>query len=309
MSTQAKGIMAALVACVLWGLSSLVYFQLSNVQATEIVAHRTVWSFILIAIFCVYTHRISATITAFKSIKTLAILSFTSLLVAANWLGFIWAVQTGHGIEASLGYYMIPLLNAVFGVCFLSERLSKDKSFALILATIGVLVLGFGIGVPPWFALFLSSIFSLYGLIRKIVDIGPITGTFVENILMLPIGVAWLYLAHNYGLKDFSAAAPGAFGTDWSTSILLISTGVFTGLPLILFTYASRTLGLTTTGLFFYLNPTIQLVVAVLAFNEVLTIWHAIALPLIWFGLLIVTITSLKNRKKNKGKEVKVTVG
>lgn len=305
MSVSLKGILAAIIACVLWGLSSLLYFRLSDVQATEILAHRTVWSFVLIAIFCLYTHRIKATIETFSSKKTMLLLCLSSLFVAVNWLGFIWAVQTGHGIEASLGYYIMPLINAAFGILFLSEKLSKDKLVAIIFAALGVLVLAFGLGVAPWFAILVSCSFSTYSLIRKLTDVGPITGTFVENILMLPIAVVWLYFVHTYSLKDFSPAEPAAFGRDLTTSLLLVLTGIFTGLPLILYTYASRAIGLTTTGLFFYINPTLQLVVAILAFNEHLTIAHMIALPLIWTGLLLVSVTSIaKMRKARQDKKI-----
>ncbi len=296
-----KGVIAITIACIVWGLSGILFNELSNVQPSEIVAHRGIWGALVLLIYCLKTNRIKPTIDIVKTPINLIWLFASAFLIALNWIGFVWATQKGHAISASLGYYILPLINIVFGALFLGEKINKIKLISISLAFIGVIILSFGLGVPPWVALFLSTSFSFYSLIRRLVSVRPVIGTFVEFLIIVPFAVIWLIGAHFFNWQGFTDTPPGAFGSDLKTTLLLISTG-FLVIPLILYTYATRAIGMTNTGLFFYLNPTLQLVVAATFFAEKITKYHIIALFFIWLGLVVISVYSIRQSNKSKSK-------
>ncbi len=297
-SNYTKGILAAIVSCTIWGLSGVLYFYLKDVQPTEIIAHRAIWGFVVIIIFCYFTNRINDYLCVLRNKKTTFLLLLSSIFVSINWLVFVWAVQRGFGVSASLGYYIMPLLNVIFGVLFLSEKIDKIKIISISIAAIGVMILAIGLGTPPWVALFLAISFSTYSLIRKIIQVCPILGTLVEFTILLIPAFIWLFGVHMFNWQGFTDISPAAFGRDLKTTLLLISSGIF-ALPLILYTYAAKEIGLSTTGLFFYLNPTIQLIVAGTLLAEDITIYHYISLSLIWLALIIISIHSFTRPKNN----------
>ncbi|MBW0157412.1 EamA family transporter RarD [Sedimentimonas flavescens] len=291
MRDQVKGFWALLFACVVWGLSGLYYKQLAAVPPLEVLAHRTLWSLVFFGAVLTMQGRLRAVGLALRG-RNLLILLLSAIMISTNWFGFIWSVQNGRALEASLGYYIFPLVAVGLGVVVMREAMTRAQALAVMIAASAVLYLTWGIGAPPWMALMLAGTFGAYGLIKKRLDVGPVVSVTAEVFLLAPLALA-LLLGLHYG---WAGAAPGsgAFGSDWGTSLLLAFSGVLTGGPLILFSYAARRVRMATLGLVQYLNPTLQLSVAVIAFHEPITQWHAVALPMIWLALAIYSLTLLR---------------
>jgi chloramphenicol-sensitive protein RarD len=206
--------------------------------------------------------------------------------IAINWFLFIWAVNTGHIIETSLGYFMTPLVNVLFGAIFLRERLTRWQFVSVLLATVGVLHLTFGYGRFPWIALSLCFSFGLYGLLRKKSGTRAIPGLFFETIALAPFAAAYLLILHRKGMLAFGPQ-------NLSLSFLLLISGVVTGLPLVWFGYAARNLRLTTVGFLQYLAPTCSFFLGVFLYHETFTRAHLITFAMIWIALAIFTIEAI----------------
>lgn len=286
MKNPPLSILSILAASTIWGLSGLFYKALAHVPPLEVLAHRTLWSLLLFGIILAFRGRLGAVLTTLKSPRTVAALALAAIMISLNWGGYISSIQFGHALEASLGYYFFPLMVVLLSALFLSERFSKGQGAALALMGLAVATLTFGLGAPPWIALFLASTFGIYALIKKQVNAGPMVSVFIEVLLLSPLAAVWLYGAHAYGWSTV-ARPSGWFGTSTQDTILLILTGPMTAGPLILFSYAAQKVRLSTVGLIQYLNPTLQFAVAALVFAEPVTQWHAIALPLIWAALAL----------------------
>lgn len=272
----------AIAAYGVWGIVPIYWKWLERVDALEILAHRVAWSVVFLAIVLTALRRwalVGAVIGSWKSVRVLLI---TTVLISANWGLFIWAVDEGHLLEASLGYFINPLVNVALGMAFLRERLDRAQLGAVSLAGVGVLWLTVSLGVPPWVALTLAFTFGAYGLLRKTAPAGPLVGLFVETLLCAPIAIGYLALR--------ASAAEGALGRHGAVfDVLLVSTGVVTALPLLWFTSAARRLPLSTLGLFQYVAPTLQFLIAVLVFGEAFSAAHAVAFGCIWTALAIYT--------------------
>ena len=211
----------------------------------------------------------------------MAIVAFAALMISCNWFVFISSIQTGHAIEASMGYYTFPLASVLMGAIFFRERLGPAQAAAVALAAIAVVVLAAGLGVAPWIPIIVAATFALYGVAKKWLTVGPVVSVTAEVMLLSPIAAVLLWQAHHAGT--------GHYGTDIPTSLLLMFSGLLTGTPLILFSYAARRLTMATVGLLQYINPSLQFLCATLIFREVFSIWHAIAFGLIWTALAIYT--------------------
>jgi chloramphenicol-sensitive protein RarD len=198
-------------------------------------------------------------------------------------------VQTGRATEASIGYYIFPLVSVLFGALFFSERLGRAQLLAVGLAALAVVLLTLGLGVAPWVALIISVTFGLYGSAKKVLEAGPVVSVTAEVLVLAPIAVVVLWFAHSGG--------QGAFATDPATTLLLMGAGPLTAAPLILFSFAARRARMATIGLVQYLNPTLQFLVATVIFAEVFTPWHAMALGLIWVALSIYSVSSLRQAR------------
>ena len=209
------------------------------------------------------------------------------MLIALNWLVFIRAVQIGHALEASLGYYVFPLFAVALGYLMLGERFSPVQAVAIGLAALAVVILGVGLRAAPGTALILASSFAAYGLIKGRVRLGPVVSVLVETALLTPLALVWLWGMHAGAWSDLGGRSGGLFGRDLWTSAWLAAAGPLTGIPLMLFSYAARRIPYATLGLVQYLNPTLQFAIAVALFGEPFTPWHAIAFPLIWFALAL----------------------
>ena len=281
---RGRGFAAALGAYGAWGLFPLYFKALRQVPALEILAHRIVWSAVFLAVLVTVTGRTGELRGSFPPGRRLVYVAST-LLIAANWLIFIWAVNVGHVLEASLGYFINPLVNVLLGVVFLRESLSRRQLGAVSLAALGVLALVARVGHVPWISLSLAATFGLYGLVRKRAHIPPVTGLLIETLVLAPVALGYLALL---GIEG-----SGAFGHGTLTTALLASAGVVTAVPLIGFAVGVRALRYSTVGLIQYVTPTGQFLLAVLLYREPFTSAHALAFGCIWASLALYSYDAL----------------
>ncbi|MFQ5439693.1 MAG: EamA family transporter RarD, partial [Paracoccaceae bacterium] len=231
--------------------------------------------------------RIGELTRVLRARRTLVLVGLAGLFISLNWFIFILAVQIGLTVEASLGYYIFPLVAVVLGLVAFGERLDRMQALAVLLAGAGVVVLTLGLGAAPVISLILSLSFGIYGLIKKYLDVGPVVSVTGEVAVLLPLAVIWLTGVHFLGWNGVSGREGAYFGADPGVSLLLVFSGVITAGPLILFAFAARRLRMATVGLIQYLNPSLQFLVAVLWFRETFTIWHALCFATIWVALAI----------------------
>ncbi len=276
--------MYAFLAYGSWGLIPIYWKQLYFSSALEILVHRIFWSMLFLFVLLAGQKRLYEILELFKSPKYIWLLFFTAFLLACNWYVYIFAVNTDQVIEASLGYYINPLFNAVMGFIFLRERLNLMQSIALGLASLGVLNYLLDFGSLPWIAVSLSFTFALYGLLRKIIPVKPLVGLLVETVLLSPLAIIIILI----GMTDGS----GSFGKQSEINFLLIGAGLVTSLPLLFFVNAAKIIRYTTMGFFQYLSPSLNLVLGIFLYNEPFTQAHIVTFSLIWFGLLIFSINS-----------------
>jgi chloramphenicol-sensitive protein RarD len=279
MTPATKGILAMIGSCTIWGLSALIYKQLSHVPSIEILAHRSFWSFVFFAVLLGVQGRLGEVKASFSGTRNIIITVLAALMILANWFLFIWAIETERATQSSVGYYIYPLVSVVLGWALFSERLSRIQWAAIALAAFGVCVLTYGLGGAPWIALTLASTFAIYGLIKKQLSVGPVISVTAEVVLVAPFAALFLWLSWHNGT--------GAFGHDLTTTALLVLAGPLTAVPLILFSYAARRASMATIGLVGYLNPTLQFICAVVVFSEPFTKWHGTAFALIWTALAV----------------------
>ncbi|MFS2009531.1 EamA family transporter RarD [Azospirillum sp. CT11-132] len=279
---------AALASYLIWGLVNPVFFKsLGDVGAVEIVAHRVVWTVVLVGIGVLSTRGPAAVVAAVGSWRRLGILVVTTLLVTVNWTVFIWAVVNSRLVEASLGYFINPLVNVLLGVLFLHERLSRGRMLAVAIAAAGVGSLVVSYGTVPWVALSLALSFGFYALVRKKAAIDPVIGLLVETALLLPAALGYLLWL----------GGDGAFGHGWGESTLLVLAGPMTAVPLVLFMFGATRLTMTTLGLLQYVGPTGQLLLGVLVYGEAFTRNHAITFACIWVALAVFTADAVHSHR------------
>ena len=294
MSEWTKGFWAMIAVCVTWGLSPIFYHALAGVPVLEVLAHRTIWSLVFFLIVLGVQRRLSELARAITG-PWAGRVAAAALLVSTNWGVFIWAVQTGHVVQSSLGYYIYPLIAVLLGVAIFRERLGRVQAFAVALTVLAVALLTWGLGVAPWISLSLAVTMGLYGVVKKSLPLGPVLSVAAEVALLTPLALAWL-VAQGAGLVP--GAAPLAFGSSPGLTLLLVLSGVITAIPLVLFSYAARRVEMTTMGLMFYLNPTLQFLCAVLVFGEAVTRWHMIAFAMIWTAIAIYSAASIRQARR-----------
>ena len=278
-----SGLLLGLGAYLLWGVLPIYFKALAQVRPTKIVAHRIVWSLVFLAVLVTTMRRWSAIRAALGSGQVIMTLMVTSLLIGVNWLVFIHAVVNGHVLEGSLGYYLNPLVNVLLGVVLLKERLSPAQIFATLLAGAGVAVLAAGAGSGLWISLTLATTFALYGFVRKVAPVDALEGLSIETTMLAPIALGWLIWVGQAGTGGF-----GRFGI--TVDVMLALGGAITAIPLLLFTAAARRLPYSTLGFLQYIAPSLQFLLAVLAFGEPLTTAHIICFGAIWTALVIFTL-------------------
>jgi len=286
-----RGVTYGVAAYGMWGLIPIYFKALAGVPALEVLAHRIVWSVVLLVPLVLVRGQWPELRRAISGRKTRATLILTTVLIAVNWYLFIWAVEHHRVLEASLGYFINPLINVVLGMVFLGEKLSRPAAAAVVLAVIGVSVQVVMVGQLPWIALALAFSFGLYGLLRKTAAVGAVVGLAVEtSMLMLPAAAYLVWARRTGGLYLGSGDLP--------TDVLLVMAGAVTAAPLLCFTSAARLLPLTTLGFLQYLAPSGQFLLAVLAYGEVLNPGRIITFICIWLALGIFTADQFRRRKK-----------
>lgn len=297
---QSRGLLALVAACVSWGLSGLYYKLLAHVPPLEVLSHRTIWSLVALTLFLAVQGQAREIPACIRSPKLLLKTLLAALLISANWLGFIYSVQVGHALEASLGYYIFPLVTVLLGRVIFGDLLRPVQWGAVALAALAVTVLTVGLGIVPRLALMLATTFALYGALKRTMSAHPAASVAAEVLLLTPLALVWLYGVHVMGWTGLTGRSGGYFGSDLATTMLLIMAGPVTGIPLLLFSYAAQRVTMPTLGLVQYLNPTLQFLVAVLVFGEAFTPWHGIAFALIWTGLGIYSLDSLRARSTRR---------
>jgi len=291
MNRTAQGILAILAACLIWGLSPLYYNLLTMVPPLELLAQRTLWSFLFFALVLGLQGRFSALIHALGNRGHVITLFAAACAIAVNWYFFIYSVQINRVSEASLGYFIFPLVAVVFGLIVFKEKLSALQWVAVALAVFAVLILTYGLGVAPWLALVLSLSFGTYSVLKKRLDLSPVISVTLEVMLLLPLTVPYL-LIQNWPIQD---------STDsWQIWFLLMGSGPLTATPLILFSYATRRISMSTVGIMQYINPSIQFLVALLIFAEPMTDWHFGAFSIIWVAVVIYSWSGFSARNAAK---------
>ncbi len=285
-SKSRLGYIQAIIAFVLWGFAPIYFKALASVTPYEIVAHRVIWSVFTLAAILYWQdkHFISKVIQGFK--RHCKILFIAAILLTANWLVFIYAISVDKILEASLGYYINPLINVALGAIFLGERLTRFQKIAVLLAFIGVAQEIFRFGQLPVIALFLALSFGIYGLLRKKADISGTSGLIIETIMMLPFAVAYLVYLNNQGSLAF-------LHEGISIDILLLSAGLVTSVPLIFFIGASKKIPYSTLGMFQYIGPTLMGVLGYFIYHENFPPGRLITFALVWFGLAMTVIENL----------------
>ncbi|QLE87247.1 EamA family transporter RarD [Shewanella sp. Scap07] len=287
-----KGIALALCAYFLWGIAPIYFKLLHSVSASEILAHRVVWSFVFMIILMQFIGGFSKLRALFKQPKQLGVLAVTSVLIAGNWLLFIWAVNNDHMLDASLGYFINPLFNVLLGMIFLGERLRKLQWFAVALAGVGVVIQLISFGSIPLVSLALAGSFGFYGLLRKKVNVDAKTGLLVETALLLPIAAIYL-------IMTLDSASASMLTNSLNMNLMLIAAGVVTSVPLLCFAGAATRIPLSMLGFFQYLGPSIMFILAVSLYHEPFDLEKGITFGFIWCALVIFSIDMLYKRKKS----------
>ncbi|WP_022666781.1 EamA family transporter RarD [Desulfospira joergensenii] len=282
-----SGLISGTSAFLIWGLCPVYWKVLSHVPAIETITHRIVWSFLFLLPVIYFQGNWKVLIRTFRSLKTLGQLSVTTLLVAANWFLFIWAVNNDLILQTSLGYYINPLVNVLFGMLFLKEKLRKFQVLAVFIAGAGVLYLTWQYGAFPWIAVILAVTFGSYGLIRKILDLDPAVGLAVETLILTLPGLIYLFWLEKNGTATF-------LHVNTFTDIFLIGTALLTALPLLLFNMGARRLRLATLGFLQYLAPSVTFLLAVFVYKEPLSGHQFIAFVFIWTALAVYTADSAR---------------
>jgi chloramphenicol-sensitive protein RarD len=283
---ERSALIAGFAAFATWGLIPVYWKLLKTVSAPEILAHRCVWTTVFLMILLTWQGRWPELREAARSRRTILYCLASGIALSTNWLFFIWAVNVGRVVETSLGYFMTPLINVLFGAIFLRERLTRWQLVSVLLALVGVLNLTLGYGKFPWVAIVLCVSFGIYGLLRKKSGTRPIPGLFLETTLLSPIAVFYLLYLTREGNSTFSSA-------HWSLTLILVSTGIVTGLPLVWFGHAARHLRMTTVGFLQYLAPSGSFLLGVFLYHEPFTRNHLITFSLIWAALAIFTVEAV----------------
>jgi len=297
-SDARRGVLAMLGACVIWGLAPIFYDLLRHVPASDILAHRVLWSFVFFAVVLAFQGRLGILRQALTDRGQVWWIVLSASIISINWFFFIYAIQIGKLSESSLGYYMFPLVSVTVGYLFFQETLARLQWVSVGLAALAVAILTVGLGAAPWISGLLAVSFTAYGVVKKRVRTGSVVSVTAEVFVTLPLVAAWF-------LYQGGSAWPSA-----GTIVLLVLSGPLTATPMILFSYAAQRIRLSTLGLLQYINPTLQFLVAALIFGESMTLWHGIAFPLIWIALAIYSgVAIAQDRAARKSRTNAATLG
>lgn len=282
-----KGLIAGALSYIIWGILPFYWKTLNQVSPLSILCYRIVWSFMFMLLVLIIFRQLkpfwTETLTVLKNKKRVLAIILAALLVSANWFIFIFTVGHGKVIDASLGYYINPLINVILATIFLKERIGRSELIACVLATLGVVLLAVQSGQIPWSSLAMAVTFGLYGLIKKVANVSSLTGLTLETLIMMPLALIYLIF--------FSPEGFMTFGT--STNLLLMGAGVVTAIPLFLFAESAKNISYILLGFLQYIGPTLMLISAVFLFGESFALPQFLAFGFIWMGILIFTASNL----------------
>lgn len=293
-STRSRhGVLFAIAAYTIWGLAPIYFKWLQQIPALEILAHRIIWSFVLVLLLIVVLGRFDRIKPVLKNRVYMLRLTIATFLLGGNWFLFIWAVNNNHILDASLGYYINPLLNVAIGMMFFAERMRKIQLVAILLALTGVVIQIVSFGSVPWIALTLACSFAIYGAIRKRLPVDSITGLWLETAILLPIVL--IYYGAFAEAQSFNLVTNG-----WQLNLLLVAAGIVTTAPLLCFTAAAQRLRYSTLGFFQYIGPSLMFVLAIWLYGEPLAADKLITFAMIWTALAIYSIDTLVHQQRSK---------
>lgn len=288
------GLLYGLAAYGLWGVMPVYFKWLQAVPSIDIVAHRIVWSLLVLVVLVTLAKAWDQIAAAMRSRKALAMLFVTAVLIGTNWLLYVYAINSGHILAGSLGYYLNPLANILLGRFILKERLSKVQWAAVAIAAAGIAVLAAGALGTLWISLTLCFSFATYGLLRKIIHVESLAGLTVETAMLFPIALGWLLLGGSIGQP---------MGPGGQETILLMAAGVVSTIPLLCFTAAARRLAYSTVGMLQFVAPTLQFLLAVAVYDEPFTTAHAIAFGCIWTALALYVSAIVRDLRLGRQRE------
>lgn len=292
-AASTAGLAYGVLAYASWGLAPLFWKTLAGLPAIEILAHRAVWALLTMGGLLLLRGRLAELQKALRDPRALRTLALTGALLSVNWLLFIHATLTDRVLQASLGYFINPLVSVLLGMLLLGERLRPVQWVSVALAAAGVVMLAAQAEGLPWISLVLAGTFGLYGYLRKVVAVEALPGSTLETALMAPLGLGYLVFLELDGSGHFGHA-------DTATHALLVATGLVTALPLLWFAHGARRLTLATLGFLQYLAPTMQLLLAVLIYGEPFTSVHQRSFGLIWAGLLVFSLESWHQARQRR---------
>ncbi|WP_079417332.1 EamA family transporter RarD [Thiomonas intermedia] len=282
-----SGVVYALAAYVLWGLFPLYFKALEQVPSLQILAHRMAWSLLFVALLLVVFKRWAWIRLLREQPAVLARFALSAVLLSTNWGIYIWSVNSNHVVDASLGYYINPLVNVALGSVLLHERLRRMQWVALLIAAGGVSVMALEVGHVPWISLGLALTFGSYALLRKTAPLGALEGLAVETAVLFPLAAAYLYWLSTQGINAFASA-------DLSTRGLLMAAGPITTIPLLLFAAGARRMSMTLLGVLQYITPSLQLALGVWLYHEPFAQAKVIGFGLVWLGLAVFLFDGLR---------------
>ncbi len=285
-----SGLFATLAAYVIWGLLPIYWKLLASVSSEEILAHRIVWSFIFLLLLLYVQKALPKFTGALKNPFTRRLFFLNGLIISMNWFIYIWAVNHNFIVEASLGYYINPIVSIIFGVFFFREKLSRIEWLAILLATIGVLILTIGYGKFPWISLALAFSFGFYGVVKKQRPLESTVSLTIETLAPLPIALLFLGYMGVSGQETFTLSGFVTTG--------LVLTGIITAVPLLLFGFGAQRIPFTVVGFLQFVAPTLSLAIGVLLYGEPFTRTHLVAFTFIWSAAFVFTLNGLLIRKK-----------
>ena len=287
LSDERRGMLLGVTAYLMWGFAALYWAETWPVDARDLLSHRVVWAVPFVFVCLLIAGRLGSALAVFRDRRTLGWMCLAALLGGTNWLLFLWAISNERATEASLGYFLLPLVNVVIGLVVFRETIDRAQKIGIAFAVVAVVIQIIHYGGLPMIALALPLTFGLYGAIRKRVSVESLEGLFIEVLLLAPLALAWMFLRDGAGL--------GQHGLK--VDLFLLGAGAFTAIPLMTYVAASRLLPLTALGLVFYIGPTAQLLVALVAFKEPFDIVQASAFGLVWVGLFFVTADNMRRAR------------
>ncbi|KIY23644.1 EamA family transporter RarD [Mesobacillus subterraneus] len=305
---QQAGVWYAAFSYIIWGFLPVYWKLLQQVNADEILANRVFWSFFVVVFILLLNKKGHIFIGTLRGLlhnkKQLAVLTTASILISINWFIYIWAVNSDQMIEASLGYYINPLVSVLLGMVFLKERLTLAQYLSFFLATIGVLIMTISYGQFPWIALSLAISFGLYGLAKKLIKVDSEVGLALETLVVMPLSAIYIGYLVAEGTNSL-------FADSWPTTLLLAGAGVATAIPLLFFAKGAQRIPLATLGILQYITPTLMLLLGVVVYHEAFSAVHLLAFTFIWSALVLYTLSRTKlvatlslKLKKEKGMHV-----